>query len=117
MDRLAVLDQGDGYAEMREAVQVVAGAVERVDDPGEAAGTLGAAFLAEDGVIGRGPTQFLDDDRFGLAVDFAGVVQPVLFHDVERVELVHVAQQDVAGGAGGLDHEGDGGFLHGDTGL
>src|SRR5690606_21988168 len=32
----------------------------------------------------------------------------------QSIELVHVPQQHVAGGAGGLDHEGDGGFLHGE---
>src|SRR5690606_29015197 len=87
-------DQGAG-----QAAAVVAGAVERVDDPGVAAGAAialhGAAFLAEDGVVGVGAAQFLDDLGFGQAVDFAGVVVAVLFDDVEGVEPVHVPHQDV----------------------
>jgi len=47
------------------------------------------------------------------AVDLAGVVHAVLFHHVQSVEAVHVPQQHVAGGACGLDHDRDGGLLHG----
>jgi hypothetical protein len=118
VDRLAGLHQRDRHAPVRDAVQVVAGAVERVDDPGVAAGAtvalLRAAFLAEHAVFGIGTAQFLDDLRLGQAVDLAGVVHPPLFHHVQRVQLVHVAQQDVAAGAGRLDHDVDGGLLHDD---
>src|SRR5690606_15274210 len=119
VDRLAVLDQRDRYAPMRPAVQVIAGAVERVDYPGAAARTaatfLRAAFLAQDGVLGVGPAQFLDDRFLGQPVDFAGVVHPLLLDDVQRVELVHVPQQHAAAGAGRLDHDVDGGLEHGGT--
>src|SRR3546814_3222771 len=87
--------------------QVGAGAVERIDDPGMAAGAavalLRAAFLAEDGVVGVGPAQLLDDRFLGEAVDLAGVVHALLLDHVQRIELVHVAQQDVAAGARRLD--------------
>src|SRR5690606_15754103 len=119
VDRLAILDQRDRYAPMRPAVQVIAGAVERVDYPGAAARTaatlLRAAFLAQDGVLGVGPAQFLDDRFLGQPVDFAGVVHPLLLDDVQRVELVHVPQQHAAAGAGRLDHDVDGGLEHGGT--
>ena len=53
-------------------------------------------------------------DAVGIGIDFAGVVHAALLNDVQRLELVDVAEQDVACEAGGLDHDGDGGFLHGD---
>ena len=55
-----------------------------------------------------------DDDLFGIGIHFAGVIQTALLHDIEGLQLVDVAQKHVAGEAGGLDHDGDGGFLHGD---
>src|SRR5690606_8394680 len=112
VQRLGAFAQGDRDAPVRNAVQVVAGAVERVDHPGVAAGAavalLRAAFLAEDGVVGIGAPQFLDDRFFGQAVDLAGVVHAPLLDHVQRVEPVHVAHQDVAPGARGLDHDVDG---------
>ena len=114
VDRLTVLDQGDGHAVMREAAQVVAGAVQRIDDPHVTVDRLHATFLTHDPVFGIGALEFLDDDLFRICIDFTGIVHAALLHDVQRLELVDVAQQDVAGEAGGLDHDGDGGFLHGE---
>src|SRR3546814_378164 len=61
VDRLGAFAQRDRDAPVGEAAQVVAGAVERIDDPGMAAGAavalLRAAFLAEDGVVGVGPAR------------------------------------------------------------
>src|SRR5690606_38535701 len=116
VQRLRPLAQRDRDAPVRDAVEVVAGAVERVDHPGVAAGAavalLRAAFLAEDGVVGIGPAQLLDDRLLGQAVDLAGVVHAALLGHVQRVEPVHVAHQDVAPGARGLDHDVDGGGEH-----
>ena len=51
-------------AKMRNAVQEVRGAVDRIDD--EAVGFVGpvadARFLAQEGVAGPRPRQFLDQD-------------------------------------------------------
>ena len=55
---------------MRDAVEEVGGAVERVDDPavlGILAGHL-AALLHEEGVAGAGPRQLGADDLLGLAI-------------------------------------------------
>src|SRR3546814_7575528 len=76
---------------------------------GAAVALLRAAFLAEDGVVGVGPAQLLDDRFLGEAVDLAGVVHAFLLDHVQRIELVHVAQQDVAAGARRLDHDIDSG--------
>ena len=116
MDRLGAFAQRDRHAPVRKAAQIVAGAVERIDDVGMAAGAaialLCAAFLAEDGVIGVGAAQFLDDRFLGEAVDLARIVHAVLLDHVQRIQAMHVAQQDVAAGARRLDHDIDSGFLH-----
>src|SRR5690606_30034033 len=81
VQRLRAFAQRDRHAPVRQTTQVVAGAVERVDHPGVPAGAavalLRAAFLAEDGIVGVRPAQFLDDRLFGQAIDLAGVVQTV----------------------------------------
>ena len=112
MLRLAVVEQGDRDAEVREAAQEIAGAVERVDHEGVARLADLAAFLAEEGVVGEGALEFLYDLGLGEAVDFAGVILPRLFDHVEAVEAADMAQDDVSGLAGGLDHDGDGRLLH-----
>jgi hypothetical protein len=82
--RLAVLDQGDRHAPVREAVQVVAGAVERVDHEHRIALALRAAFLAQERGIRVGLAQFLDDRFLGLLVDFAGVVHALFSTTLRR---------------------------------
>ena len=101
-------------------MQVIAGAVERIDHPGEAAAVadafLLAAFLAQNGVVGIGALELLDDLRFGQAVNLAGIVEAVFLDDIDRVEAVHMPQQHVAAGSGRLDHDVDGRLLHTRTG-
>ncbi len=115
IDRFAVFHQCDGNAVVRKAAQIVAGAVQRIDHPGVAAtlAALHAAFFAKYGVFGIAALEFLDDDLLGVGIDFAGIVHAAFLHHVERIELVDTAQQHIAGEAGGFDHDGDGGFLHG----
>src|SRR5690606_828399 len=115
VQRIRALAQRDRHAPVGEAAQVVAGAVQRVDDPGVttgAAALLRAASLAEHGVLGVGAAQLLDNRLLGQAVDLAGVVHALLLDHVQGVEAVHVAQQDVAPGARRLDHDIDSGLLH-----
>ena len=47
-----------------------------------------------------GAAQFLDHRLLGLVVHLAGVIHAVLLDHVDRVELVHAAQEDVAGRRG-----------------
>src|SRR5690606_5561044 len=116
VQRLGTLAQRDRDAPVGEAAQVVAGAVQRIDDPGVAAAAaaalLLAVFLAQHRVVGVGAAQFLHHRRLGQPVHLAGVVHAVLLDHVQGVEPVHVAQQDVAAGAGRLDHDVDGRLLH-----
>src|SRR3546814_11091115 len=53
VDRLSVLDQRDRNAPVRPAVEVVAGAVQRVDHPGAAAGAATPLLRAASLEIGR----------------------------------------------------------------
>ncbi|MCY1249514.1 hypothetical protein D9M72_630570 [compost metagenome] len=97
-------------------MQVIAGAVERVDHEQRAAlAALRATFFAEEAGVREGAAQFLDHRLLGLLVHFAGVVQAVLLDHVDRVEPVHVAQEHATGRSGCLDHDVDDGFLHGES--
>ena len=113
MYRNTLVEQRDGYAEMRNAAQVIVGAIERVDDPGQRALAGGTAFLAENRVIGIGPPQLLDDLGFGELVDLGDEIQMLLFDDVQTVDAVHVAQDDVACSARGTRRDRDSGSGHG----
>ncbi|MNN64606.1 hypothetical protein D3C81_1800540 [compost metagenome] len=99
---------------MREAAKIVAGAVEGVDHPHLALAALHATFFTENSIFGIGALELFDDYFLRIAINFAGVIHPTLLHYIECFELVDVAEQDVAGEAGGLDHDGYGGFLHGE---
>src|SRR3546814_12811720 len=83
MERLGAFAQRDRDAPVGKAAQVVAGAVERIDDPAMAAGPavalLRAAFLREDRVAGVGPAQLLDALLLDAAVHLPGYV-----HSAER---------------------------------
>ena len=104
--------RGDGRAEVRDAVEIVHGAVERIDDPLELAVLIAAdAFLAKDGVVGEAFQEHLGDEVLGFHVE--GKL------DVVRGELVHIrvlakvfAQQPAGGergGNGGVEVRGHGG--------
>ena len=57
---------GDRHVEAGEAVEVVGGAVERIDDPADAAGAAAVgALLAEDPVVGAGAESSRLDQRLG----------------------------------------------------
>ena len=112
VDEVAMIHETDRHREMRKAAQVVVRAVERIDDP-DLVGFSGlAGFLAEDGVVGIGATQLLDDLGFGQLVDLADVVVARFFLDVEPFHAIDVAQDDVACGARGAHRDIDGGSGH-----
>ena len=104
----AVLDAaahlaGDRYREHREAVHEVGGAVQRVDDPDGVAAAAGAALLGEEGVVGVGRADVLDDRALGGAVDLGDEVVAALGGDVQAVEPDQAADDDFARAAGGAD--------------
>ena len=70
----AAILQGDGYGELREAVQVVRGAVQGIDYPLIVIPFAAAAFFGQDAVVGVSIAQYPDDGLFGVAVDLADEV-------------------------------------------
>ena len=101
---------------MRDAVQEIGGAVERIDDP--AVGLVGAgvraAFLAEKAVIRPRLGEFLAHDLFGAAVGGGDEIARALQRDLQVLDLAEIALEAAAGAVRRLDHDvEDGGMEHG----
>ena len=103
--RAAPMAAGDRDGELRETVQEVRGAVERVDDPGVVVALRGAALLGEEAVRRVGLADGRDQDLFRGAVDFAHEVVAVLLADRERADAIEASHDDVAGAACGADRD------------
>ncbi|MNE09261.1 hypothetical protein D3C80_1019330 [compost metagenome] len=103
LDAAAVL-AGDADGEVRQAVDEVGGAVQRIDDPqvvGAVAGALDqAAFLGEDAVVRVGLLQHIDDRLLGGAVNLGHVVLGVLLVDRDCIQAFDRAEDEFAGTAG-----------------
>ena len=101
---------------MRNAVQEIGGAVERIDDP--AMGLVGAvaraAFLAEKAVARPRLGQFLAHDLLGAAVGGGDEIARPLQRHLQVLDLAEIALEAAPGAARGLDHDvEDGGMQHG----
>jgi hypothetical protein len=95
-----VLDR-DRHREVREAVQEVGGAVERVDDPQPVALAVGAAFLGQHRVVRVRLADGVHDLGLGAAVHVGDEVVAPLARHLQRVGTVEVAHDEVAGRARG----------------
>ena len=97
--------QGDGYRVLRQAVDKVGGAVERIDHPqviGAGAGArLLAAFLGENAVLGVGFADGVDDACFRGPVHLGDEVVGRLPVHGQGVVVLRRAADQVAGLAGG----------------
>ena len=94
---------------MRDAVQEVGRAIQRIDDParlGRIAGDL-AAFLQEHAPVGTRLAQFLDQRFLGALVGHRHEVRRPLAADLEMLDLAEVAAQARAGLADGAFEDGD----------
>ena len=87
------------------AVQVVGGAVERVDNPFVFGffGAATAAFFGGDFMLGIGFLQDFADDFFGSAVYVGNEVVEGFAVDFHGGQVVAGTQHHVAGAAGGFD--------------
>jgi len=94
---------GDGHCEVGQAVQVVAGAVQRIDHPDRVAVAGLAPFLAQKGVIGVVALNFPYNFCFAGLVDFADVVVAGLTFYRNGVHVLHLAAHDVPRNVGGSD--------------
>ena len=92
---------------MRNAVQEVGGAVERIDDPAMAlvGAGAGAAFLAEEAVFGPGLGQFLVNDLFGAPIGGGDEIARALQRDLKVLDLAEIALETAAGTARRLEHD------------
>ena len=118
MRALALERDRDG--ELRNAVQEIGGAVERIDDPG--VGLVGAlalaAFLAEKAVAGPRLGQFGIQRLLGAAVGGGDEIGRALERDLQVLDLAEVALERARGLARGGDHDVEqGGVEHGARGL
>jgi hypothetical protein len=86
---------------VRNAVEIVRGPVQWIDDPFVLALSRSTAFLGKDGVVRVGPADDADNLGFRHLVHLADVVVPLLGADAEGVDPVAVLQDDLAGGPGG----------------
>ncbi len=99
----------DRHAEVRNSVQIVRRAVEWIDDPRVfGAGERIAVFLADDAVIGIRLVQYLDDRVLRIAIDVGYKIVVLLFDDVQRVDAIHRAHDDLSRATSGakrhVDH-------------
>ena len=117
-DRAFALER-DRDREVRDAVQEVHGAVERIDDP--AMGLVGAfaraAFLAEEAVAGAGVRELLAQDLLGAPVGGGDEIGRPLERDLQVLDLAEVALERAAGLVGGLDHHVEEGGAEHDVGV
>src|SRR5262245_1211039 len=110
----------DRDREMRNAVQEVQGAVERIDDPamGLVAAFARAAFLAEKAVAGPRALELLAHGLLGAPVGDGYEIGRTLDRDLQVLDLAEVAFEHAAGFVRGLDHHvEEGGAEHGGGGL
>src|SRR5215469_2016926 len=114
-DRAVALKRNrDG--EMRDAMEEIGGAVERIDDPamGRVGARMSAAFFAQEAIVWPRFGEFLAHDGLGTMIR-GGDKVPWAFHrDLEVLDLAEVALEAATGAMGCLDHDiEDRGMKHG----
>ncbi len=89
--------QGDGDGKLREAMEKIGRAIQRVDDPDMVVARMHAAFFCENGMIRKGLVDDLDDFLFRHAVDFRSIIVFAFLVDVQFANIVQGTYQDIAG--------------------
>ncbi len=115
----AVALEPDRHREMRNAVQEIGGAVERIDDP--AVALVGAreraAFLAEKAVIRPRLGELLAQRLLGAAVGRGDEIARALERHLQMLDLAEIALEPAPGAMRRLDHDIENrGVLHGVSG-
>jgi hypothetical protein len=105
-NHLTFARQTDRDCELRDAVQEVGGAIERVDDPGMAlVSTLAvAALLTEEAIARAGLVEVRIEHLLGPLVGEADEIGGALHRDLQVLDLAEVALQAAAGAARGFHH-------------
>ena len=103
----AAMRERDRDAVLRETVDKVGGAIDRVDDPlifilvVRVGGS--SRFLSQERVVRVGFGQHLDDGLFGRLVDVGDEIVMLFFRDDDAVEVKRGAIDDGGAAAGGFD--------------
>jgi hypothetical protein len=94
---------------MRNAVQEIGGAIERIDDPPMTLVGAGAraAFFAEKAVVRPRLGEFLIDNFLGPPVGRGDEIARALERDLQMLDLAEIARQAAPGAARGFDHDVD----------
>ena len=118
-DDRALALQADRNREMRDAVQEVGGAVERIDDPGVAlvVALAGAAFLADEAVTRPRLGEVGVEHFLGALVGQRDEIGRSLQRHLKVLDLAEIALEAAAGAARGFDHDVDKGGMQHDLGL
>ena len=103
----------NGDAELRHAVDEVGGAIEGVDDPLEVLIGNAATFFGEDAVIRVGAVDDLDDGGLGALVDIGDEIIVRLAGDVDFIDPIEAAVDDIARFAGRANSGDENRMLHG----
>ena len=101
--------QADRDRKLRDAVQEVGGAVERIDDPGVAlvGAFAAAAFLADEAVARPRLGEVLVQHFLGALVGLGDEVRRPLQRHLQMLDLAEVALEAAAGAARGFHHDVD----------
>ena len=114
-DQFAFALKPDRHREVRNAVQEVGGAVERIDDPhiGLVGALARAAFLADEAVAGPGLGQFVVERLLRALVGRGDEIRRTFQRDLQILDLAEIALQRAAGAARGFHHDVEkGGMQH-----
>ena len=108
-DHRALALQPDRNRKLRNAVQEVGGAVERIDDPGVGlvVAFAGAAFLADEAVTRPRLGEVGVEHLLGAPVGHGDEIGRPLQRHLQIFDLAEVALEAAAGAARGLDHDVD----------
>jgi len=94
---------GDGNGKMRQPVQIIAGAVQGVDDPYCFMLPGSAAFLAQKRMIGVVALNLPYNFCFACPVHTTHIVVACFALDRNGFHVLHLAAHDFAGRVGGFD--------------
>ena len=97
--------QSNGDAKMGYAMQVITGAIERVDDPDMITVTFGATFLSEDCMIRVISFDFTYNLQFTGFVDFRDIIMPCLLGHGDAGNVVKLLTHQVSGNVGGINSD------------
>ena len=106
----------DRDRKVRDAVEEIGGAVERIDDPAVrlVRAFMHAAFLAEEAVAGARLLEVVAQHPLGAAVRGGDEIARPLQRNLQMLDLAEVALEAAPGAPGRFDHDvDDGGVLHG----